>query len=467
MSRANADYPQEPVAGEWWLPSDRDESRVGALTYAPRERPKLHLLSGWSTQGVAWGESVEREVVHGQSTQLEAMTLLRNRDREGRTRIGGASSGHNRDIVGALLVFGAHTEALEEIEMGQLTLQHTCGPVAVHRNGIGSMERFENHPDGGGFDASFDDVAAVSVVVDNTEVQLAVNATLGAAQTTSRGVEIDLRATPTFNIRPGGGAPADFESLWVNYAKPLNVLLRFAADIDGGWHRVAFRNRADDHPRLLRIHHNEVVDPDEHDIPDRHEHGFHLDCVGYEELIPSWLDLNRKFGESIGACLEGCFARWGAEQIRLLAVGLEGLSDIAEEHERRFDDEQRNIVKRALSACEGLDPEARGAAVSELSRITLKARLRSLVGEIEASGVTVPSVIGDHLDDIRMFRNQFSHPDPRADIDGPRLTRAIAAAKGLFRAAVISQLSFAEDRREHLVEQALERSAKRITLFSD
>jgi len=468
MARSKAEYPNEPVAGEWWLPGNRAGARAGALVYAPKEKPSLQLMSGWPAEDEVWGESIERDVVHGQSTDLDAMTLLDSRDYARDTHSGGDSSGHNREIEGTLLVFGAHTPALADLNIGQLTLQHTCGPVAVHKHGIGWKHRFDNHPDGGGLDASFDEVDARSIVVGGIEVQLAVNATIDMAETTSRGVEIDLRATPTFNIRSSDAATSSFPKLWTNFALPLGALLRFAADLDGGWHHVAFRNSdASEHSRLLRLHHNKVVDANNYEIPYRHEHGFHIDCVGYAELIPSWLELHDKFGESIGAGLEGCFASWGSEQIRLLALGLEGLSDIAQEHERRFDDKQREIVKRALAECEGLHPDAKGAALGELSRVTLNSRLESIAKEIEAIGASVPTEILDHLPAIKAFRNQFSHPDPGRDIDGARLTRAIAAAKGLFRAGVISQLGLTQERREHLASQALERAARDINLFTD
>lgn len=465
MVRSNPEFPSEPVAGEWWLPGNRTEARAGELTYGPRKEPRLSLIFGWADERVQLGAAIARGVIHGQTTRLDAMTLLDSTDKQGKVRWGSPGSGYSRNIVGDLLVFGAHTGALDAIEIRQLILQHTSAPLVVQQNGIESTVRPENYPHGAWYDPKVIEVTPRTAVVDGVQIQVVQDRRVSRKTTTSSGVELVIRSTPTFSLTPSEATEdRDFRSLRATLMEPLDALVRFAADRDGGWHHVAIRDSIHDgESQPLRIHYRDLVDAAEFEWPAYHKPIFHLDSDDFGALVESWVDLCRSYGESIGAGLDGCFARWNHERIRLLALALEGLSDIAGDHARRFDETERELIKSTLSGCAGISGEARAAALSEVSRVTLQARLESLVRHLEAAGAPVPLEVIAQVGNIKKFRNQFSHPQPGSSADGASLLQAIAAAQGLFRAVVLSELKI--EQRTHLMNKVLQESLEEVKRF--
>jgi hypothetical protein len=385
-------------------------------------------------------EIFDRAVVFGTTLDLKPITLLQSFDYPGTEQIGGTSgSVHKRRIEASILVLGAHVDALDALLVRKLTLTHTCSSLMMADSGLKQVI-WEKAPDteGRGFDATWrEQDAFVAELPDGITIELSSSGSMSPAERSSDGQIVRLSASPRLTLSSEG--PRDFQSLWNQFADPLDALIRFASNRSGGWCAAT----VDSDPIPVQVFHRGLVGRDSGEVPLRHQPTFYLDRLGLDfgRAVESWLSVMEERGPAVQQGLSALGLKTSAEKVRQLAMALEALPDSSTFTSpfRSHWDSIKEAISNAVPA--GL----RDAAVNRLGGMlqpTLQDRLELLAAGLADASVDVPATVVGTFGDVRAVRNTTSHGNGNVRVTGPQIRRATAAASAMFRTSVLSRLAF-------------------------
>lgn len=389
------------LAGEWWLPTHPGEKRAGELTFSPGEQPTITMRHGWqdppettigddthvqlidttSVRPAQTNEILRHAVVHGETVTatpkqaLDLFSLLDIDDVPGLgTRRGEGPGSYIRNLVGQLLIEGAHVKALEELSIVSIAFTHSA-PRTIKDLGFTNSTTWTTAPDtgGSGYDLGWrqPDPIELTITRDDADIDLEIRVGMDRSQN-HHTKEITVSPVVFYSLKPT--SETILEPLWDNFGSPLEAFIRFISSCDGGWSSIWLN--AVGHRDTLKAHHRELREHDDY-TASAPQPLFFLDTFPDElpTILQTWYDHYRNYGQEIEIGLRALADRPGRERVRRLIVAIEGLID------------DKRCAKRA----------------------TLQWRLETLVQDVTDHGVDFPDDFSLLTGKAKKIRNDESH----------------------------------------------------------